>query len=426
MNRPGPARRRIGLGVGSALLSLAPACAGADEAGFPAMEWHGFADLRYLHVESDPTWLDRALGKFRYGDGGSTDLVRANEAALTARMRLGWDWTATATLKAADRQTHPLDATEAFLHWRPASMESLRYSARLGAFFPPVSLENTGTGWTSPYTLTSSAINTWVGEELRVFGGEAQLALRLGNGDQLGLFGAGFGNNDTAGALLAWRGFSLHDYEATFGDRLPLPTRSGVIQSIFPKQAGSTQPFVEVDGRPGYYLGLSLERPGLAKFRALYYDNRARTSVVENGQYGWHTRFASLGFKSELPWALELIGQGLFGRTQMGAPMGGVFPVDADFHAYSVLLSKASGGHRLSLRHDRFSAGGDDLFPQDDNRESGRAWTVNYNYSFDFHVQHQLNLEFVWIDSNRPARELWGEAARQRENLWLLSYRVFF
>lgn len=413
--------------LGGAGLCVALSAAAAEGPEFPGLEFHGFMDLRAFWVRSDPTWLDRELGKFRYGDGsGGTGLVRAEEGAVTARARLGWDWTATATLKAANRQTHPIDATEAFLQWRPASMSALRYSARLGAFFPPVSLENTGTGWTSPYSLTASGINSWVGEELRVFGGEAQLALRFEGGGQASLFGAGFGNNDTAGALLAWRGFSLHSYEATFGDRLPLPTASGALQRFFPQQALSTQPFVEVDGRPGYYLGLSLEQPDYGKFRALYYDNRARTSAIDQGQYAWHTRFASLGVKLDLPFELVFIGQGLAGRTQMGAPVNGVHPVDTRFHAYSFLLSKALGDHRFSLRHDRFGAGGGDLLPQDANQESGYAFTVNYNYSFEFYAQHQLNLEFVQIDSNRPARQSFGEAARQRESLWLLAYRVFF
>ena len=31
-------------------------------------------------------------------------------------------------------------------------------------------MENTGPLWTSPYTISSSAINTWLGEELRAGG----------------------------------------------------------------------------------------------------------------------------------------------------------------------------------------------------------------------------------------------------------------
>ena len=46
---------------------------------------------------------------------------------------------------------------------------------KAGAFFPTISLENDDIGWTSPYTLSASAINTWIGEELRTIGTEGTL-----------------------------------------------------------------------------------------------------------------------------------------------------------------------------------------------------------------------------------------------------------
>ena len=52
------------------------------------------------------------------------------------------------------------------------------WSVKAGAFFPTISLENDDLGWTSPYTLTPSAINSWIGEELRTIGSEAHAALR--------------------------------------------------------------------------------------------------------------------------------------------------------------------------------------------------------------------------------------------------------
>ena len=48
-------------------------------------------------------------------------------------------------------------------------------SVKAGAFFPAISLENDDLGWTSPYTLTPSAINSWIGEELRTIGSEGIL-----------------------------------------------------------------------------------------------------------------------------------------------------------------------------------------------------------------------------------------------------------
>src|SRR5258705_9405197 len=58
--------------------------------------------------------------------------------------------------------------------YRPVSTSAFRWSIKAGAFFPPISLENTEIGWTSPWTLTPSAINAWVGEELRTIGLEGR------------------------------------------------------------------------------------------------------------------------------------------------------------------------------------------------------------------------------------------------------------
>jgi hypothetical protein len=412
-------------GVAFAYGVLINTAAAATEGSVPlSLEAHGLLDLRYLHTEGSQSWLDQDLGKFRFGgnDGGN-DYLRLNEAALSVQARLNWVWSGTVTIKSAARQTNAVDLSEAFLRFHPAPQSAVSVSARLGYFFPPLSMENTGVAWSSQYTLTSSAINSWIGEELRVFGAEAQFAYRLANGDRIGVFAAGFANNDTAGTLLAYRGWSLHDYEATLTDRLALPLRTG-LQSVLQLQASTTRPFVEVDGRPGYYAGLSLERPGHAKLRAVYYDNQARPAAIAQGQYAWHTRFRSLGLTLDLPWSSVLIGQWLQGRTQMGEQIAQKFAVDTSFWAYSLLLSKAYGKHRYTVRFDRFGTAEDDYLPQQDNRESGQAWTLNYNYTWS--TRHQMSFELTQLASHRSARRVLLEAPEQEETLWQVAYRWFF
>lgn len=165
---------------------------------------HGLADFRVQYRDALPGELENGLSKFRAGGNGGH--LSLNEAALVLQTRLGWDWSGTLSLKYADRQYIPLDLSEAFLTYRPVSTSAWHVGARLGMFFPPISLENTGTAWSSPYTLTSSAINTWVGEELKTFGGEAQVSYHTATGDRVKLFATGFANNDTAGAYLAGEG----------------------------------------------------------------------------------------------------------------------------------------------------------------------------------------------------------------------------
>ena len=395
---------------------------GADE--FPSLQIHGVLDLRYAHPEGANSWVTGGLGKLSNADGRSgSDIFNLSQATLALQSQFAWNWSGSLTAKYSDRQDLPLDLSEGVLLYKPVSTSAWRFSGRLGAFMPPISMENSGVGWTSPYTLSNSVINSWVGEELKVFGGEGQLSYQLLSGDRIGLFAAGFGNNDTAGVLLAWRGWSLDNYMATLHDSFALPTQTGLL-SYFPKQSPTTQPFVEVDDRPGFYGGFSMERPGLAKLRALYYDNRGNPSMVRNGQYAWHTRFGSLGLKMNLPWETELIAQAMLGRTQMGAQVGGLFAVDTQFWSESLLLSKKFGSQRISFRYDDFGTSAQDSVPQDPTQESGYALTGNYNITLAEH--QQINLEVSQISSNRASRLNIGQTAQQNETLWQVAYRLFF
>jgi len=417
----GKSSRRILLVVLLTLFGLMMRICRADDGQFPEVTWHGLLDLRYQHSDAAPGELEHGLSKLRAG--GERDRWRVNEAAATLQVRFDWDWMLNATVKYADRQSTPLDLTEAYLAYRPVGAAGWRLAGRLGMFFPPISLENTGTAWSSPYTLSSSTINAWVGEELRAFGGELRLDYQTEAGDKFGVFGAGLANNDTAGLTLAWRGWSLHDFESTLTGRLRLP--DGIaIPASFPKQANASQAFVEVDGRPGFYAGIAAERPQRYTLRALYYDNNADPAALSAGQYGWHTRFWSLGAKAELPWETTLISQALTGRTSMGELLGDLRAVDVGFWSASWLLSRPLGDGRFSVRYERFGSDERDYLPQDRNGEHGQAWTVNYNLTFAQH--HQLNVEFSRIFSARPARQERGEAAYQEDTLWQVAYQLLF
>ena len=92
---------------------------------------------------------------------------------LDYRGRLTDTLTAHATLNTyGDHDNNPVDVTETYLDWRPFPAHGWRWRTKLGAFYPPISLENRAAGWSSPYSLTSSAINTWLGEEFRTIGAE--------------------------------------------------------------------------------------------------------------------------------------------------------------------------------------------------------------------------------------------------------------
>ena len=92
-----------------------------------------------------------------------------------------------------DDDKNPIDLTEAYLEYRPYPRAGWRTRVRLGAFYPPMSLESRAIGWETPYTITPSAISSWIGEEIRTIGLEAQvdwLGTRLGHSFDFQLTGA--------------------------------------------------------------------------------------------------------------------------------------------------------------------------------------------------------------------------------------------
>src|ERR1700730_16596842 len=133
-----------------------------------------------------------------------------------------------------DKDRSPVGVTEAALQFLPYPRAGYRFRLKAGAFYPPISLENRAAGWESPYTLSYSAINTWLGEELRTIGVEGQLdwlGTRAGHGFDLALTGGVFGWNDPAGVVIARRGFALDDRQTTLFGRVG-SSNSSPLQSV--------------------------------------------------------------------------------------------------------------------------------------------------------------------------------------------------
>lgn len=385
-------------------------------------------DLRAVATGDAVGWQSRGLGKARYGadtEGDGQVLARIAEVSAVIQARLNWNLSAVAHLIAAPEQNNDIDVAEAFLAYKPDPTSQFGVSARAGAFFPPVSLENTGLAWTSPYTISSSAINSWVGEELRVFGAEAT-ATRQGEDVDLSVLGAVYYGNDPAGTILSWRGWAIHDRKAGIFDEIALaPVRIIRPQGILFEQAPYVAPLAEIDDRAGYYVGLRAEHHDLGLFEALFYDNSADDREIEGGQWAWTTRFVSAGVRTRLPGEIDLIAQVMDGRTSVitiPPPVGPI--VLAKFDSQFVLASRDFAGHRVSLRYDRFATDDRDRFP-DNNTEKGHAWTLAY-VVYPAEMQ-RLTLELLHIDSTRAERSLsFRLPAAWRETQIQASYRFFF
>jgi hypothetical protein len=397
------------------VLGATPATVGATE-----FDLRGFADLRMLRAGGEKAWQHGGLGKFRWDGGGETPGVLAvpQELSLVGTVRPVPSVSAIVHLRVAPDQDTMVDAIEAFARWRPVSTSAWRFSVRGGAFFPPVSLENDGIGWTSLWTLTPSAINTWVGEELRTVGSEASLTWR-GEYDQITLTGAVFGWNDFAGIQVAYKGWGLHDRWTGLFEHPRLADEIGVHSNT--PNPKTTQMFSEADDRVGVYGGITWSRDDAGRVTMLAYDNLA-DSNARKGQLAWRTRFLSVGAEVPLGDAFSLLTQGIAGDTTLAEGQAGQSVTD--FHAAYVLLGWQSGDWRLAGRLDMFATRERGPPVRVELSEHGHALTL----AATWRPRDWLRVtgEVIRANSDRAQREVVGVAREQTETQVQMGLRVLF
>lgn len=385
------------------------------------------ADLSFINASGYPSWTEGAAGKLRYDS--ESDGLTVSRAFVDYKLKLSDTVSGKVVANLYDDDLGPLvDFTEAYLEWRPQTTSANRYRFKLGAFYPRASLENTAPGWSSPYTISSSALNTWVAEEFRTLGAEIGIVRRpqlLGGAHTFSLHGAVFYYNDPAGALLSWKGWSIHDRQTRFNDLLPLPPIPQIQPGMFfRRQDPFVAPFREIDHEPGYYISADWGYHNRLLVRAMHYDNRGNPRKFEDGQYAWGTDFDLIGIKATLPGDVGLIYQWMGGLTVMGPFINGAFVVDADYYSDFLLLTKSFGSHRLSLRYDRFEVDENDQVPLDDNSEYGTAWTLAYTHQITDRVS--LIGEWLAIETYREAWEYFDLDEVQTERQLQLTLRLRF
>lgn len=388
---------------------------------FPEWNWDLQLDFRGAYTDNEVSWLDGGLGKNRYGSSNNGDsrlLGRFSEASFIFAPRFSKELSAFIQFTYTPEQKENLDIVESFVFWKHAITDSTLIKTRIGAFLPPISLENTATAWSSPYTITSSSINSWVGEELKTIGLEATIKHKINN-NNFSWLNAVYRANDPAGSLLAWRGFSLNDNKSGIFAQLPLAKLPSLSASgSFPNQAPWVEPIEEIDSRLGYYTGVQWNQ-GNSKINILYYDNRGNPTAFDGKQYAWDTHFTHIGMAFELPFGITSLTQYMNGNTFMGEQPTSV---DADFWSFYSLVSKNYNQHRFTLRYDQFKVSDRDDTPDDDNSEKGISWTLAYG--FQYNENYSLQLETLYIDSTRQARTYLGNSANNSELLFQLNFRV--
>jgi hypothetical protein len=400
--------------VAALLLPIGPV-SGQD--AFPKLNFGGLLDARAIETDTTQSWLDGGLGKTRYGgvDGHRATLFRLSRASFL--LNFATSETLSAAIQ-ANVDAHPdsrserqhVDLVTAFVSYRPELSPHLRLRMRAGILIPPVSLENDGPAWTATRTITPSAANTWIGEEVRATGVETALAWK-GDQDDLSVFGSGFGGNDAAGSLLAWRGWALHDRLSGFDDQLPLASLPAIQQGGPLPQAPWVQPFTGIDGRVGYYGGGAWRRTSRFNMTGIYYDNRGSETTFDGFQYAWNTHFANVGASIQVPLQIEILGQHMWGRARAGRWAGHV-AVDAPFRTTYGVVSIPLGPSRFSVRYDTFAV--DSLGSLlESTRERGSAWTGALLLKVG--ASHRLAVEVLRVESDRADRAALGLPTRATE-----------
>jgi hypothetical protein len=358
---------------------------------------NGFLTGREAYVTGQPSWTSGGFGRLGVGaEGVHEHAYRGNAVA-----QLGADWNPTSWLTAhaqllgraepSGSRGKRAGVVEAFVelhndHWR----------VRGGQFFLGTSRENTGPLWTSPYAQTFSALNTWIGEELRPVGVDVQWSPNF-----YGSVGAtAFRNNDTSGALLAWRGWSVGNRLTVYDEVLPLPPLLS-LRTRFTDQRAGTVPFEsDLDGRTGYAVRGRIQLPERASLQLAHVDNNGDRREYRD-EYAWRTQFDVIGAEAGSSGPVTVLAEYGWGKTGMGVPP---VLVDADFEAGYVLASLKQSANRWSARFDYFATRDRDRSPLvETNTEHGRAWSITWLREISHNVR--LSAEFLQITGDRIAAQ---------------------
>lgn len=387
----------------------------------------GIIDVRAYHVDNSSkakSYLKGDYGKFRYDAGSGLALGQ-----LGLQYQLSWHnyWSAIIVGNAfADKGNNNIGLTEAYLQYKSLpSVQGWRIKSKIGLFYPKISMENVSTAWSTPYTLTTSSLNNWIGEELKNTGVSfsiEKLGKALKSPHTFSIDVSLFQNNDSAGAMLTWHGWTIGSRQTLLQEKLKVqdfPARNKKLSG----QAAKSDPILELDNRWGAHLAVTWRYQNTLKVNLGYYDNHAQEGLVEDGQYTWTTAFSHLGVKYKITPQLELIGQYMQGNTNMTSPHGEDV-VDSGFDNVFVLIRKKWQKSHLALRLEHFNVEDLDDTWGDNNNESGNGASIAYRYQL---TQHSFVMaEYNWLKSDRPSRYYGHQGVELIERQYQLAYRYYF
>jgi hypothetical protein len=379
---------------------------------------NGSIELKADYSSAAQSWSEGGAAAVGLGDG------------LFGEGRFGLGWSNGERLRAnveviARAQAHSVGSaiglSQAFVDYGDLDTDNFRL--RTGFAFLPSSRENIERFWQTPYGISFSALNSWIGEEFRPLG--VDFTKRFGaDATTTDLAAQIFVGNDTGPALLAWRGFALHQRISVLGESLPLlnlPSLRAPDQFFLQRDDGS-QPFgPDLDGRIGYTLRVRQSFAGGAHVSAAWVDNRGDRKLHDGDEYAWNTQFAIIGFDLPLSDDWMLLGEAIHGRTLMGFPPGA--NVNFGFDASYLTLSHSVERWTHSVRLEAFHISERDYSIGELNTQNGVSATVALLYGLD---DWRFGAELGYSDIHRPGnREFQGNAQQGGTQMQVLVRRYF-
>lgn len=369
------------------------------------------ADLRIFtlisgqgtYADSPESWLDGGFGKLPGSSDaeGSASTSGSFDIQAGIRLDLGEHWAVwTHIIGRAENDVQAsgnLGITELWFEGK-GDLAGGRLRVRAGTMFLPTSQENIDTLWSSPYTISLSAINSWIAEEVRPTGVDAEYRYELAPGVQLRGGATGFVGNDTAGTLLGWRGWAIGNRLSVRDEELPLPPLASLATS-FSAQRNGTIPFGgDLDNRAGWSARFRLDAPRSFVAQWTRVDTRG-DRLLYDGQYSWRTEFDLIGLGWQPIEPLTLAAEHIRGTTGMGiAPAD---RVDARFESSYALASWRVAHFRFSTRYDWFETREADFSGAENNDEKGSALALAV--ILEASPAWSIAVEFDELDATRPS-----------------------
>jgi hypothetical protein len=346
---------------------------------------YGFLTLREIYVKAQPSWTTGGWGRFDVGAPTAGDHRTVNVDVL----QLGIDWTPANWLLLhtdglARREQSGTIGRRAGLVQAYVDLHTERLRLRGGAFWLSTSLENVDPLWNSRYTISYSALNSWIAQEVRPIGADIQFSPNF----YFTLGATAFRGNDTMGSALSSRGWTIGNRMSVYDEVISVAPAPDSTRPIGP----------EVDKRIGDSERIRIQLPERALLQFTRIDNRAQLLVRPAPETPWRTKFNIIGAELGTTGPTTLAAEWAYGSTSLGFP-GGSYTMD--FDTVYLLLSQKRGTSRWTARVERFTTKDHRRPPNDLSREHGSAITVSWLNESS--ASFRSGLEYVHAKGDRLA-----------------------